>query len=405
MHARIRVGLPVWLFGLCLCARHRDRPLSGGGGRKNKPTAQRGGVREALPPHARPRENAERRRHTPARPTTRVARGPGPLRWRSTGRVLSDGGVGAHHLLLLVGIVALVVVARVAARRFLFTFQINYLESSLRFGTKKIARIAKMAPRGARGAVSEPSDEAAPAAVTANGPPSDPEGAAKDSSGDVAATVEKPPGALGESKGPEPDGGAAEAEGAAEANNTENKADEKAGAVLDQLRDEADSRVKTVTAEPSFASKTLLERFKSSPVLNKGTDTFPFEKLLPNALLYAREAHKCSDGISALVTFSTFAPRPASYEAPDEIEGAVYPFTHLTLNTRSYGAAGEAKDVVYCTLYESGSTSPRSCSTPRPRASPSTSCGEFLVPRRSRTSPRVFNKSFCASISNGMARS
>ena len=121
-----------------------------------------------------------------------------------------------------------------------------------------------MPPRGARGAVSEPSDEAAPAAVTAAGPPPDPEGAAKDSADDVAATVEKPPGALGESKGPEPDGGAAEAEGAAEANNTENKADEKAGAVLDQLRDEADSRVKTVTAEPSFASKTLLERFKSS---------------------------------------------------------------------------------------------------------------------------------------------
>jgi hypothetical protein len=150
----------------------------------------------------------------------------------------------------------------------------------------------------------------------------------------------------------------AAAEGAAEANTTENKADEKAGAVLDQLRDEADKRVNTVHAEPTFTSKTLLERFKASPALKKGTDTFRFEKLLllPTALLYAREAHKCSDGISEFVTFSTFAPRPTSYEAPDEIEGAVYPFTHLTLNTRSYGAAGEAKDVVYCTLYESGST-------------------------------------------------
>ena len=213
-----------------------------------------------------------------------------------------------------------------------------------------------MPPRGARDAVSEPADKAAPAAVTAAGPPPDPEGAAKDSADDVAATVEKPPGALGESKGPEPVGAATEAEGAAEANNTGGKADEKAGVVLDQLRDEADSRVKTVTAEPSFASKTLLERFKSSPVLKKGADTFRFEKLLPTALLYAREAHKCSDGISEFVTFSTFAPRPASYEAPDEIEGAVFPFTHLALNTRSYGVAGETKDVVYCTLYESGAT-------------------------------------------------
>ena len=39
----------------------------------------------------------------------------------------------------------------------------------------------------------------------------------------MAATVEKPPGALGESMGPEPDGAATEAEGAAEANNTEGK--------------------------------------------------------------------------------------------------------------------------------------------------------------------------------------
>ena len=152
--------------------------------------------------------------------------------------------------------------------------------------------------------MSEPADEATPAAVTAAGPPPDPEGAAKEPSDDVAATVEKLPGALGESKGPEPDGAATEAEGAAEANNTEGKADEKAGAVLVQLRNEADSRVKTVTAEPSFASKTLLERFKSSPALKKGTDTFRFEKLLPHALLYAREAHKCSDGISEFVTFS-----------------------------------------------------------------------------------------------------
>ena len=157
-----------------------------------------------------------------------------------------------------------------------------------------------MAPRGARGAVSEPSDEAAPAAVTANGPPSDPEGAAKDSSGDVAATVEKPPGALGESKGPEPDGGAAEAEGAAEANNTENKADEKAGAVLDQLRDEADKRVNTVHAEPTFTSKTFLERFKVSPALKKGTDTFRFEKLLPTALLYCTRARPTSARTASL---------------------------------------------------------------------------------------------------------
>ena len=80
-----------------------------------------------------------------------------------------------------------------------------------------------MPPRGAPGAVSEPADEAAPAGVTAAGPSPDPEGAAKDSTDDVAATVEKPPGALGESKGLEPDGAATEAEGAAEANNTEGK--------------------------------------------------------------------------------------------------------------------------------------------------------------------------------------
>ena len=121
--------------------------------------------------------------------------------------------------------------------------------------------------------------------------------------------VGKPADALGESKGLEPDGAATGAEGAAEANNTEGNTNENAGAVLDQLCDKADARVKTVHAEPAFASKTLLERFKSSPALKKGADTSPFEKLLPHVLLYAREAHKCSDGISEFVTFSTFAPR------------------------------------------------------------------------------------------------
>ena len=173
-----------------------------------------------------------------------------------------------------------------------------------------------MPPRGARAAVSTPAErEPLGALTTAVGPAPDPVGPAGNSADGMAPPVVSAAPPLGESQGLEPAGAATEAQGAAEADNTEGKTNGNAGAVLDQLRDEAGARVNTAHAEPASASKTLLGRFKSRPATKKGMDTSPFEKLLPNALLYAREAHKCSDGISKFVTFSTFAPRPASYQA------------------------------------------------------------------------------------------
>ena len=68
--------------------------------------------------------------------------------------------------------------------------------------------------------------------------------------------------------------------------------------------------------------------------------------------LFHKEIRQCADGISLLVTYSAYAPRPLSYEAPVPIEGAIYPFTAMKLKTRSYGIAGETKDVVYCSLFE-----------------------------------------------------
>ena len=118
--------------------------------------------------------------------------------------------------------------------------------------------------------------------------------------------------------------GVASAAGAAE---TATASDIGSGAVLGKPADDANSRITTAEADTSFTNLALPERFKASPNLNKGDGVVVFGKLLPNALLFHKEIGQCADGISLLVMYSAYAPRPLSYEAPVPFEGGIYPFT------------------------------------------------------------------------------
>ena len=119
--------------------------------------------------------------------------------------------------------------------------------------------------------------------------------------------------------------GAASAAGAAE---TATASDVGPDAVLGKLADDANSRITTAQADASFTNHALPKRFQAFPNLKKGDDEFVFAKLLPNALLFHKEIGQCADGISLLVTYPAYAPRPVSYEAaPVPIERSKGPST------------------------------------------------------------------------------
>ena len=80
-----------------------------------------------------------------------------------------------------------------------------------------------MAPRGARAAVSTPAEREVGALTTAVGPAPDPVGPAGNSADGMAPPVVLAAPPLGESQGLESADAATEAQGAAEANNTEGK--------------------------------------------------------------------------------------------------------------------------------------------------------------------------------------
>ena len=209
-----------------------------------------------------------------------------------------------------------------------------------------------MSPKRTAAAAPAPADPTAETAKNDEAAVSTAEEAAKAPDDDGpppgAAEVGGDEGVSGLEPDPKPAGGPP----AAGATETATASGVGASAVLGKLADDANSRITTVQADASFTNLALPERFKACPNLKKGDDEFVFAKLLPNALLFNKEIGQCADGISLLVTYSAYAPRPPSYEAPVPIEGAIYPFTAMKLKTRSYGIAGETKDVVYCSLFE-----------------------------------------------------
>ena len=203
----------------------------------------------------------------------------------------------------------------------------------------------------AKGTSGEAAGASTPAVPAAAAPP--------DGLGKRPERMEEAEGALAETAEPvaeadAPGGGAAAEAASAVTKKTAEEASLPAdpGATVDALRKEANDRIETVQPDGSFASKSALERFKASPDLVQGESTFKFEKCTPKALLYARESTPCTDGISHLITYAAVAPRPLTCESPEPIKGAVMPFMAVQLNTRSYGVAGESRDVIFCTIVE-----------------------------------------------------
>ena len=203
----------------------------------------------------------------------------------------------------------------------------------------------------AKGTSGEAAGASTPAVPAAAEPP--------DGLGKRPERTEEAGGALAETAEPVAEAGAPGGGAAAEAASavTKKTAEEASlpadpGATVDALRKEANDRIETVQPDGSFASKSALERFKAPPDLVQGESTFKFEKCAPKALLYARESTPCTDGISHLITYAAVAPRPLTYESPEPIKGAAMPFMAVQLNTRSYGVAGESRDVIFCTIVE-----------------------------------------------------